>query len=128
MGKTVFLLPFLALALALEVQLSASLSVTLFPQAVVVERILEPQGVVVVYQARGAEAIFRYHDEDLRRRGWVRVKYEVKKDEWKAEYRKGKAKARLSVKDKKGRVEVRLRADLTAIPHRASGSAGRRGG
>ncbi|GAA6733789.1 hypothetical protein YIM1640_09150 [Thermus oshimai] len=109
MGKTVFLLPFLALALALEVQLSASLSVTLFPQAVVVERILEPQGVVVVYQARGAEAIFRYHDEDLRRRGWVRVKYEVKKDEWKAEYRKGKAKARLSVKDKKGRVEVRLR-------------------
>ncbi len=108
MGKTLFLLPFLALALALEVQLSASLSFTLFPQ-VVVERILEPQGVVVVYQARGAEAVFRYHDEDLRRRGWVRVKYEVKKDEWKAEYRKGKAKARLSVKDKKGRVEVRLK-------------------
>jgi hypothetical protein len=37
------------------------------------------------------------------------VKYEVKKDEWKAEYRKGKAKAKLSVKDKKGRVEVRLK-------------------
>lgn len=109
MGKTLFLLPFLALALALEVQLSASLSFTLFPQAVVVERIPEPQGVVVVYQARGAEAVFRYHDEDLRRRGRVRVKYEVKKGEWKAEYRKGKAKARLSVKDKKGRVEVRLK-------------------
>jgi hypothetical protein len=29
------------------------------------------------------------------------VKYEVKKDEWKAEYRKGKAKAKLPVKDKK---------------------------
>jgi hypothetical protein len=37
------------------------------------------------------------------------VKYEVKKDEWKAEYRKGKAKAKLPVKDKKGRVEVRLK-------------------
>ena len=35
--------------------------------------------------------------------------YEVKKGEWKAEYRKGKAKAKLSVKDKKGRVEVRLK-------------------
>lgn len=73
------------------------------------ERVTEPQGIVVVYQASQAEAVFRYHDLDLRRRGWVRVKYEVKKGEWKAEYRKGKAKARLSVKDKKGRVEVRLK-------------------
>jgi hypothetical protein len=78
---------------------------------VVVERVAEPQGIVVVYNASKAEVIFRYYDEDLRRRGWVRVKYEVKKDEWKAEYRKGKAKAKakLSVKDKKGRVEVRLK-------------------
>ncbi len=30
-------------------------------------------------------------------------------NEWRAEYRKGKAKATLSVKDKKGRVEVRLK-------------------
>jgi hypothetical protein len=36
---------------------------------VVVERVAEPQGIVVVYNASKAEAIFRYHDEDLRRRG-----------------------------------------------------------
>jgi hypothetical protein len=109
MGRLFWLVPFFALAWALEVQVSASLSFNLFPQAVVVERVAELQGIVVVYNASKAEAIFRYHDEDLRRRGWVRVKYEVKKDEWKAEYRKGKAKAKLSVKDKKGRVEVRLK-------------------
>jgi hypothetical protein len=109
MRRLFWLVPFFALAWALEVQVSGSLSFNLFPQAVVVERVVEPQGIVVVYNASKAEAIFRYHDEDLRRRGWVRVKYEVKKDEWKAEYRKGKAKAKLSVKDKKGRVEVRLK-------------------
>jgi hypothetical protein len=109
MRRLFWLVPFFALAWALEVQVSGSLSFNLFPQAVVVERVAEPQGIVVVYNASKAEAIFRYHDEDLRRRGWVRVKYEVKKDEWKAEYRKGKAKAKLSVKDKKGRVEVRLK-------------------
>jgi hypothetical protein len=108
MRKVFWLLPFLALGWALEVRVSGSLSFNLFPQAVV-ERVAEPQGIVVVYNTSKAEAIFRYHDEDLRRRGWVRVKYEVKKDEWKAEYRKGKAKAKLSVKDKKGRVEVRLK-------------------
>lgn len=95
-----------ATALALELSVTASLSVSLFPQ-VVVERVPEPQGLVVVYNYSRPEAVFRYHDEDLRRRGWVRVKYEVKKGEWKAEYRKGKAK--LSVKDKKGQVEVRLK-------------------
>ena len=79
------------------------------PQAMVVERVTEPQGIVVVYRASQAEAVFRYHDLDLRCRGWVRVKYEVKKGEWKAEYCKGKAKAKLSVKDKKDRVEVRLK-------------------
>ena len=98
-----------ATALALELSVTASLSVSLFPQAVVVERVPEPQGLVVVYNYSRPEAVFRYHDEDLRRRGWVRVKYEVKKGEWKAEYRKGKAKAKLSVKDKKGQVEVRLK-------------------
>lgn len=96
-----------ATALALELSVTASLSVSLFPQAVVVERVPEPQGLVVVYNYSRPEAVFRYHDEDLRRRGWVRVKYEVKKGEWKAEYRK--AKAKLSVKDKKGQVEVRLK-------------------
>ncbi|WP_038055985.1 hypothetical protein [Thermus amyloliquefaciens] len=111
------MLPLLLLAWALEaspapsleLRLTASLSFSLFPQAVVVERFPEPQGLVVVYRYAQAEAIFRHHDEDLRRRGWVRVKYEVKKGEWKAEYKKGKAKAKLSVKDKKGRVEVRLK-------------------
>ncbi|GAA6756543.1 hypothetical protein Thermus77420_20190 [Thermus thalpophilus] len=96
-------------AVALEVRITANLTLDLFPQAVVVERVAEPQGVVVVYNFSRVEAVFRYHDEDLRRRGWVRTKYEVKKGEWKAEYRKGKAKATLSVKDKKGRVEVRLK-------------------
>ncbi|MDM7324742.1 MAG: hypothetical protein P3W93_007140 [Thermus sp.] len=117
MRKILGILPLLALAWALEVnpsspmelRITASLSFSLFPQGVVVERVAEPQGLLVVYRYSRAEAIFRYHDEDLRRRGWVRVKYEVKKDEWKAEYKKGKAKAKLSVKDKKGRVEVRLR-------------------
>uniref|UniRef100_A0A831U4A6 Uncharacterized protein n=1 Tax=Thermus islandicus TaxID=540988 RepID=A0A831U4A6_9DEIN len=98
-----------AMGLALELSVTASLSVSLFPQAVVVERVPEPQGLVVVYSYSRPEAVFRYHDEDLRRRGWVRVEYEVKKGEWKAEYRKGKAKAKLSVKDKKGQVEVRLK-------------------
>ncbi|WP_243090519.1 hypothetical protein [Thermus neutrinimicus] len=117
MRRMLGMLPLLLLAWALEVnpssplelRITASLSFNLFPQAVVVERFPEPQGLVVVYRYSQAEAIFRHHDEDLRRRGWVRVKYEVKKDEWKAEYKKGKAKARLSVKDKKGRVEVRLK-------------------
>jgi hypothetical protein len=109
MRKVFWLLPFLALGWALEVRVSGSLTFNLFPQAVVVERVSEPQGILVVYSSSKAEAIFRYHDEDLRRRGWVRVKYEVKKAGWKAEYRKGKAKASLSVKDKKGRVEVRLK-------------------
>ena len=116
MRRILGLLPLLLLAWALEVspsgsefRLTASLSFSLFPQAVVVERLPEPQGLLVVYRYSQAGAIFRYHDQDLRRRGWVRVKYEVKKDEWKAEYKKGKAKAKLSVKDKKGRVEVRLK-------------------
>ena len=107
MKRWLAFLPFLALAWALELRVTASLVVDLFPQAMVVERVTEPQGIVVVYRASQAEAVFRYHDLDLRRRGWVRVKYEVKKGEWKAEYCKGKAK--LSVKEKKGRVEVRLK-------------------
>lgn len=117
MRRILGILPLLLLAWALEVnptgsmelRLTASLSFNLFPQAVVVERLPEPQGLLVVYRYSQAEAIFHYHDQDLRRRGWVRVKYEVKKDEWKAEYKKGKAKAKLSVKEKKGRVEVRLK-------------------
>ncbi|WP_018111759.1 hypothetical protein [Thermus igniterrae] len=109
MRNWILFLPLLGLAWALEVRITGTLVVDLFPQAVVVERVVEPKGVLVVYGYSRAEAVFRYHDEDLRRRGWVRTKYEVKKAEWKAEYRKGKAKATLSVKDKGGRVEVRLR-------------------
>ncbi|AEV15808.1 hypothetical protein TCCBUS3UF1_7600 [Thermus sp. CCB_US3_UF1] len=109
MRSLILVLPLLVSAWALEVRLSATLAFDLFPQGVVVERVAEPRGMVVVYNFSRAEAVFRHHDEDLRRRGWVRVKYEVKKGEWKAEYRKGKAKATLSVKDKKGRVEVRLK-------------------
>jgi len=109
MRRLVLVLPLLALAWALEIRVTAELSFGLFPQAVVVERVAEPKGILVVYTASQAEAVFRHHDLDLRRRGWVRVKHEVKKGEWKAEYRKGNAKAKLSVKEKKGRVEVRLK-------------------
>lgn len=109
MRKWTLLLPLLGLAWALEVRITGTLVFDLFPQGVVVERVVEPKGILVVYRYSRAEAVFRYHDEDLRRRGWVRTKYQVKKEEWKAEYRKGKAKATLSVKDKGGRVEVRLK-------------------
>ncbi len=112
MNRVYALLVLAASALALEVgpiRVSADLTIRLFPQLVVVERVPEPSGIVVVYQGSQAESVFRFHDQDLRARGWQRVKYEVKKNEWKAEYRKGKAKASLSVKDKKGRIEVRVK-------------------
>lgn len=100
-----------AMGLALKPSVTASSSVSPFPQGVVVERVPEPQGLVTVYSYSrpDLEAIFRYYDEDLRRRGWVPVKYEVEINEWEAEYRKGNAKVKLSVKNKKGRVEVRLK-------------------
>lgn len=112
MNRVYALLVLAASALALEVEpirVSADLTIRLFPQLVVVERVPEPSGIVVVYQGSQAESVFRFHDQDLRARGWQRVKYEVKKNEWEAEYRKGKAKASLSVKDKKGRIEVRVK-------------------
>ncbi len=109
MRRLLWLVPLLGLGLGLELRITASLAFSLFPQAVAVERVPEPQGLVVVYASSQAEAIFRYHDQDLGQRGWTRVRYEVKKGEWKAEYRKGRAKAKLSVKDKGGRVEVRLK-------------------
>jgi hypothetical protein len=114
MKRMYALLALAASALALEVapiRVSAELTFRLFPELVVVERVPEPAGIVVVYQGSRAEAVFRFHDQDLRARGWQRVRYEVKKNEWKAEYRKGRAKASLSVKDKKGRIEVRLKED-----------------
>lgn len=70
MRRILGMLPLLLLSWALEVgptpslelRVSARLSFNLFPQAVVVERFPEPEGIVVVYH------------EDLRRKGWVRVR------------------------------------------------------
>jgi hypothetical protein len=88
---------------------TGELRISLVPNLVVVQRVPEPQGIVVVYVANRIDQVFIYHDRDLRARGWQRVKYESKKDGYKAEYRRGKAKARLEVKDKKGRVEVKVK-------------------
>ncbi|MGQ9510679.1 MAG: hypothetical protein ACUVS9_02040, partial [Thermaceae bacterium] len=65
-------------ALALEV--GVDLSIRLFPELVVVEKLPEPSGIAVVYEGSRAEAVFRFHDQDLRARGWQRVKLEVKKN------------------------------------------------
>jgi hypothetical protein len=110
---TAFLLVSFSLA-QVQVQLpsitvSAELSISLVPNIVVVEQIPEAQGIVVVYTADDALTLFNYHDADLRSRGWEQMKYEMKKDGYKAEYRRGKAKAKLEVKDKHGQIEVKLK-------------------
>jgi hypothetical protein len=91
------------------ITVSAELSISLVPNIVVVEQVPEPQGIVVVYTANDALALFNYHDTDLRSRGWEQVKYEMKKDGYKAEYRRAGAKAKLEVKDKHGQIEVKLK-------------------
>jgi hypothetical protein len=105
----VLLLALGSLSLAQQITVTGELRISLVPSLVVVQRIPEPQGIVVVYVASRIDEVFIYHDRDLRARGWQRVKYEPKKGAYKAEYRRGKAKARLEVKDKKGRIEVRFK-------------------
>jgi hypothetical protein len=90
------------------IQVSAGVQVSLVPTLVVVERQPEPQGVVVVYQSSQAYQVYRHHDRDLERRGWVRTKYRVKGGVYVSEYRRGKAKARLEVQGRQGRVRVRI--------------------
>ncbi|RDI96499.1 hypothetical protein DV704_01380 [Meiothermus sp. QL-1] len=89
--------------------LSAELRVTLVPGVVVVERVPEPQGILVVYRSSRAAEVYEHHHRDLVARGWVRVKYQAEEGRYKAEYRRGKAKAKLEVRDQRGRIEVRIK-------------------
>lgn len=90
---------------------TTELRVSLVPNVVVVEQIREPQGILVVYRSSQPYSTFAYHDRDLRGRGWQRVKYQAKGGRYHAEYRRGRAKAKLEVRDHKGRVEVRVHED-----------------
>jgi hypothetical protein len=66
--------------------------------------------VLVVYRTSRASTVFVHHDRDLRARGWTRVRYEARADRYRCEYRRGRAKARLEVRDRHGnRIEVRVR-------------------
>jgi len=88
---------------------TSELRVSLVPNVVVVEQVREPQGIVVVYRSSQPSNAFAYHDRDLQSRGWTRVKYQAKGGRYHAEYRRGRAKAKLEVRDRKGQVEVRVR-------------------
>jgi hypothetical protein len=88
---------------------TTELRVSLVPNVVVVEQVREPQGILVVYGSSQPSSTFAYHDRDLRSRGWTRVKYQAKGGRYRAEYRRGRAKAKLEVRDSRGRVEVRVR-------------------
>lgn len=89
--------------------ISADVQITLVPGLVVVERVPEPQGIVVVYHSNRVAEVYAYHHRDLVARGWSRVKYQVGKGHYKSEYRKGRAKAKLEVRDRQGRIEVRVK-------------------
>lgn len=93
---------------AAPIQVSAGIQVSLVPALVVVERQPEPQGIVVVYRSHQVYEVYRHHDRDLERRGWVRTKYRAKGGVYVAEYRRGKAKARLEVRGQHGRVRVKV--------------------
>ena len=90
------------------VVVTTNIQVSLVPNLVVIERVREPEGVLVVYRTTRASTVFYHHDRDLRARGWVRVKYQARRDGYRCEYRKGRAKARLEVRDRRSnRIEVR---------------------
>lgn len=93
------------------ITISTEFRISLIPNVVVIERVPQPSGVVVVYRSSNAVNVYNYHDRDLSRRGWVRVKYQAKNGRYNSEYRRGKAKAKLEVWDKRGRVEVKVRED-----------------
>lgn len=94
------------------VVVTTNINISLVPNLVVVERVREPQGVLVVYRSSRPSTVFVHHDRDLRARGWVRVKYEARSDRYRCEYRRGRAKARLEVRDQRNdRVEVRVHED-----------------
>ena len=93
------------------ITISTEFRISLIPNVVVIERVPQPSGVVVVYRSSNAVNVYNYHDRDLSRRGRVRVKYQAKNGRYNSEYRRGKAKAKLEVWDKRGRVEVKVRED-----------------
>ncbi|KIQ54673.1 hypothetical protein [Meiothermus taiwanensis] len=89
--------------------ISADIRIALVPGLVVVERVPEPQGIVVVYRSSRAAEVYAHHHRDLVARGWTRVKYQAGGGHYKSEYRKGRAKAKLEVRDRRGRIEVRVK-------------------
>jgi hypothetical protein len=94
------------------VVVTTNVQISLVPNVVVIERVREPQGVLVVYRSNRTSTVFYHHDRDLRSRGWVRVKYQTRSDGYRCEYRRGRAKARLEVRDRRGnRIEVKVHED-----------------
>lgn len=89
--------------------ISADLRIALVPSIVVVERVPEPQGILVVYRSSRVAEVYAYHHRDLIARGWTRVKFQASDGRYKSEYRRGRAKAKLEVRDRRGRVEVRVK-------------------
>ncbi|MCS7059019.1 MAG: hypothetical protein NZ849_04605 [Meiothermus sp.] len=89
--------------------ISAELRVALAPGVAVVERATEPQGILVVYRSDRIAEVYEHHHRDLTNRGWVRVKHQVSPGRYKSEYRRGNAKARLEVQERRGRLEVRVK-------------------
>lgn len=89
--------------------ISADVRIALVPGIVVVERVPEPQGILVVYRSSRVAEVYTYHHRDLVARGWTRVKFQASDGRYKSEYRRGRAKAKLEVRDRRGRVEVRVK-------------------
>ncbi len=89
--------------------ISADVRIALVPGLLVVERVPEPQGIVVLYRSSRVAEVYAHHHRDLVARGWTRVKYQAGDGRYKSEYRKSRAKARLEVRDRRGRIEVRVK-------------------
>ncbi len=50
------------------VVISTNVQIGLVPNLVVIERVREPQGVLVVYRSNRTSTVFVHHDRDLRSR------------------------------------------------------------
>ena len=94
------------------VVVTTNINISLVPNLVVIQRVREPQGVLVVYRSSRPSTVFVHHDRDLRARGWVRVNYRAQSDRYRCEYRRGQSRARLEVRDwHSNRIEVRVHED-----------------
>ncbi|GEM84576.1 MAG: hypothetical protein KatS3mg074_873 [Meiothermus sp.] len=89
--------------------ISTDVRIALVPGVVVVERVPEPQGILVVYRSSRVAEVYAHHHRDLVARGWTRVKYQAAEGRYKSEYRRGRAKAKLEVRNHRGRIEVRVK-------------------